>query len=88
MALVLNGKDVRAITLMGGEVGIARLELQAETLTAGLAIIVLELDLAVDALVGVRTRHAWRVHVSRRRTGADRQGRRGGRMPPGHERAR
>ena len=53
MALVLDSEDFRTVALTGGEIGITRLELQVKTFTTGLTIIVLELDFAVNAPVGV-----------------------------------
>src|SRR5499426_3840055 len=55
MALVFNGKDFRVVALAGGEVGIAGLELQVDALAAGFAVVVLELDFAINAPVGVRS---------------------------------
>src|SRR5262245_48127888 len=53
MTLVLNGEDFRVVTLARGEVGITRLELQVEALAAGFAVVVLELDFAINAPIGV-----------------------------------
>jgi hypothetical protein len=54
MASVLDGKNFRTIAPAGGEIGIAGLELEMDTLAAGLAIVILELDFAINAPVGVR----------------------------------
>jgi hypothetical protein len=51
MTLVLDSKDFGAVALTEGEIRIARLELQVDALATGLALIVLELDFAINALV-------------------------------------
>jgi hypothetical protein len=53
-ARVLDLKHLRAIALAFLQVGIAELELHAETLPGGAALVVLELDLAINPVITVR----------------------------------
>ena len=65
VAVVLHVEDLAAVAFAGAQVGVPALELDVDALPAGLAVVVLELHFAIDAVVEHRHRAEDLVRLAR-----------------------